>query len=105
MTTFNQKNDSGALFVNDRKTEDRFPDWTGSAKVVCQKAGCGHANEVYVNAWVKNKDGKEYFSLSFRPKAAATETTTPANDTAANQNAAKPSLLKRARKPAAPAPK
>lgn len=75
MSTFVQKENSGALFPNERKTKDSFPDWTGTATIVCKC--CGEKSEVYLNAWAKNANGKDYFSMSIKPK-----------DQAANQNGA-----------------
>lgn len=72
---FTQKNNSGAIFPNDRKEKETHPDWTGTAKIVCTH--CEAVSEVYLNAWAKNANGKDYFSMSIKPK-----------DQAANQNGA-----------------
>jgi hypothetical protein len=67
---FENKDNAGALFTNDRKSKDNQPDWTGNAKVVCES--CKHATPVFVSAWVKqpDPDKPEFFSLSFTPKSA-----------------------------------
>jgi hypothetical protein len=58
---FEQKDNSGAIFVNDHKQEDAHPDRSGSAKI--------DGVEYWVNGWLKKtKDGKPYLSLSFKPK-------------------------------------
>src|SRR5262249_3892353 len=58
---FEQKDNSGAVFVNDRKEEDAHPDRTGSARI--------DGVDFWVNGWLrKTRDGKPYLSLSFRPK-------------------------------------
>lgn len=57
----NTNENSGALFVNDRKEKDSQPDHTGSAIV--------NGVDYWVSAWIKkSKKGNEFFSLSFRPK-------------------------------------
>ncbi|CAB4157002.1 hypothetical protein UFOVP747_69 [uncultured Caudovirales phage] len=55
---------SGALFRNDRKTEDRHPDHTGSITI--------DGKSYWLSAWVKTgKTGTRFFSLSVKPKDAA----------------------------------
>lgn len=58
-------NNSGSLFINDRKESDRHPDFKGSAEV--------DGVEYWVSMWKKvSKDGsRKYFSLSFQPKEKA----------------------------------
>jgi hypothetical protein len=52
---------SGALFRNDRKEKDTHPDYTGTIKI--------NGIDYYQSAWVKkDKNGKSYFSQSFKPK-------------------------------------
>lgn len=63
---FTPKDNSGSIFVNDRKTEESHPDRTGSIMV----AGV----EYWINGWLrKSKDGKPYLSLSVKPKAGEAE--------------------------------
>jgi hypothetical protein len=58
---FEQKDNSGAVFVNDRKTADNHPDRTGSAKI--------NGEDFWVHGWLKKtKDGKPYLSLAFKKK-------------------------------------
>jgi hypothetical protein len=58
---FQQKDGTGAIFVNDRKEQDNHPDRTGTAMV------SGRA--YYINGWLKKtKAGKPYMSVSFKPK-------------------------------------
>jgi len=60
---FEQKNFSGSVFVNDRKTEDRHPDRTGCALI--------DGVEYWVSGWLhKTKKGQPYLSLSFKQKNA-----------------------------------
>ena len=58
---FEQKDNSGSIWVNDRKEQDTHPDRTGSAKI--------GGVDYWVNGWLrKTNDGKPYLSLSFKPK-------------------------------------
>jgi hypothetical protein len=53
--------DKGALFRNDRKDDDRDPDYRGNINV--------DGVEYWLSAWLKvSKDGKKYMSLSVKPK-------------------------------------
>lgn len=63
---FEQKDNSGALFRNDRKESENHPDHTGTAKI--------QGREYYISAWIKQgKNGGKFFSLSFKPKQALGE--------------------------------
>ena len=54
----------GALFKNERKTEDTHADYTGTLDV-------GGKN-YWLNAWLKtSKAGTKYLSVSVKPKEAA----------------------------------
>ena len=58
---YEQKNNSGSLFKNDRKTQLNHPDYKGSAFV--------GGKDMWVSAWVKESNGgKKFMSLSFTPK-------------------------------------
>ena len=52
----------GSLFRNNKKEEDRHPDFNGSINV--------EGTEYWLNAWVKEskKDGTKFFSLSVKEK-------------------------------------
>lgn len=64
---YEQKDMSWSLFKNDRKESENHPDYTGSGKV--------GGREVWVSAWVKEtKDGRKYFSGSYRFKENQPET-------------------------------
>ena len=69
--TYDNSN-SGALFKNDRKRPDRQdPDYTGKAEL----AGVAY----YVDAWVneiKDKPGRKFLKLKFKPVAAPAVTST-----------------------------
>lgn len=66
-----QKNDSGALFKNEKKTAENQPDYTGRATIEGQQYN--------VAAWVRTSQaGAKYMSLSFTIPQPKTETPTPA---------------------------
>ena len=58
---YEQKDNSGSLFRNDRKSEDTHADYTGRALL--------HGVEHWVDAWVHvSASGVKYMSLKFKPK-------------------------------------
>jgi hypothetical protein len=58
---FERKDNSGAVFNNERKEKDTHPDRTGDAVI----GGVPY----WVNGWLKkDKNGKPFLSLSFNPK-------------------------------------
>lgn len=66
---YEQKDNSGSIFVNDRKQKETHPDRTGTALI--------DGTEYYISGWLKqSKDGKPFLSLSFKPKSQETK---PAN--------------------------
>ena len=58
---------SGVLFRNNRRQNDKQPEYTGNANI--------NGVEYWVNAWVKtsSKDCSKFFSMSFKPKEPAGE--------------------------------
>lgn len=67
---------SGAMFVNDRKTNDRQPDRNGSCVIECPD--CGAKTDFWASGWVKKakSSGKTFLSLAFTAK----EEKPPASD-------------------------
>lgn len=57
---YEQKDNSGSLFKNDRKEKDTHPDYKGTVKI--------GGVEYWQSAWVKEVNGRKYFSQSFTPK-------------------------------------
>lgn len=80
--SYEQKNNSGSIFNNDRKERDAHPDRTGSAMI----DGVGY----WVSGWIKqDRNGKQYLSLAFKPKdAKADERTAPKPQPAARRSSA-----------------
>lgn len=59
---YEQKNNSGAIFKNQKKTEETHSDYNGTAKI--------DGKEYWVNAWVNNSNnGTKYMQLKFAIKA------------------------------------
>lgn len=56
---YEQRDNSGSVFVNDRKEKPNHPDRTGKAMI----GGVMY----YVNGWLKESNGKKFLSLSFKP--------------------------------------
>ena len=54
---------SGILFKNKDKKEERHADYSGTAEV--------DGVDYYINAWIKEGKAGKFFSLSFKPKRAA----------------------------------
>ena len=55
-----KRDNSGALFTNDKKTKDTHPDLNGKITI--------NGREFYLSAWKKQTNqGKGYLSLSIKP--------------------------------------
>jgi len=54
------KNNSGAIFKNEKKTNEKQPDYKGTVNV--------NGKDMQVSLWVKTskKDGSKFFSVSFQ---------------------------------------
>ena len=74
---YEQKDNSGSLFRNDKDGVESRPDYRGSALI--------DGVEYWMDSWLKtSKDGKKWMSFSFKPKEArepAPEVRRPAPDT------------------------
>lgn len=57
---FEQKDNTGSLFKNDRKEKETHPDYKGTVRI--------GGVEYWQSAWVKDVNGRKYFSQSFTPK-------------------------------------
>ena len=61
---------SGTLSKNDRKTEAKHADYTGSCTI--------EGKEFWMNAWIKDgQNGRKFMSFSFRPKEPRPQSSRP----------------------------
>lgn len=51
---------NGVLFANDKREKDTHPTHTGSATI--------DGVDYWVSAWVKEKNGRKFFSMAYKPK-------------------------------------
>jgi uncharacterized protein (DUF736 family) len=60
---YEQRDNSGSLFKNERKETDNHPDYNGSALI--------DGTAYWMSAWLnESRDGKKYMSFKFKPKDA-----------------------------------
>lgn len=64
---YQQKPNTGSLFVNDKKETDKHPDYTGTALI--------NGKEYYISGWrnIAKSSGKTYLSLAFKEKEEVTK--------------------------------
>lgn len=64
---------SGALFRNKKKSNDRQPDHKGSMETKCSH--CGKNTEFWLSAWIRStkRTGEKFFSLALTEKEEQTE--------------------------------
>jgi hypothetical protein len=73
MADFEQRDMSGSLFINKRKTTERHPDRNGSCMI--------DGTEYWVSGWLKKtKAGDPWLSLAFTPKEVTTESKSTPHD-------------------------
>ena len=71
--SYEQKDNSGSLFRNDKQGVEKRPDYTGKGKV--------NGAEVRISAWLKeSKNGGKYLSLSFQEPRPREDKPAPAED-------------------------
>lgn len=62
--SYEQRDNSGSLFKNERKDKDTHPDYTGNGMI--------DGREYWFSAWLKrDRNGKAFMSLAFKPKEPA----------------------------------
>ncbi len=70
---------SGILFKNDRRRNDRDPEYAGSGDITCPR--CNARFQFWLNAWVKAaRTGAKFFSVSFKPKNSRSQAAATAVD-------------------------
>ena len=62
MSDFQQRDNNGSLFKNDKKTAEKHPDYKGSAMV--------DGVEYWLSSWVKTGMNGKFMSIAFEPKDA-----------------------------------
>jgi hypothetical protein len=60
--SYEERDNSGSLFVNDRKETDKHPDWSGK--------GIIDGKPVWISAWKKEGAKGKYLSLAFKDRDA-----------------------------------
>ena len=61
MSEYQQKDNSGALFKNDKKETDSHPDYKGSAMI--------DGSDYWVSGWINTSNaGTKYMKFSYSPK-------------------------------------
>ena len=64
MSEYQQKDNSGALFKNDKKETDSHPDYKGSAMI--------DGSDYWVSGWINTSNaGTKYMKFSYSPKEQA----------------------------------
>lgn len=57
---YEQRDNSGSLFKNDKKTDAKHPDYKGDATI--------NGEQMWVSAWIKEGKNGKFMSLSFNSK-------------------------------------
>lgn len=83
MSNYTPKTNNGSLWPNDRKTEDKHPDRTGSIALECPQ--CQAQWEAFLDGWLKETNGKKWLSVRVKAKqkqAGQAPASTPAQQAA-----------------------
>jgi hypothetical protein len=76
---YEQRENSGSLFKNERKDKDSHPDYTGSINV--------SGVDYWLNGWIKDGQKGMFFSLSVKPKQPRQSAQDPLQRTPVKQTA------------------
>lgn len=60
MAKFEQRDNSGTLFRNDRRQNDKQPEYSGDGVI--------NGVPMWISAWVKEGKNGKFFSMAFKPK-------------------------------------
>jgi len=78
---YEQRDNSGSFFVNQRKSQEKHPDFTGSVMV----AGV----EYWISIWSKNGAKGEFWTTSLTPKEAQQSASAPVSSGTSSLSRAK----------------
>lgn len=69
--SYEQKDNSGALFINERKDKESHPDYSGTIRV--------NGVDYWISAWTKSGRSGDFFSLSVKEKDGTRTSSAPAS--------------------------